>query len=219
MKVVRHTLVSEGMTDANLIPIIDWTLREVAHVELATGVRAEFWRLRSPPRSLADKLVKAAELFPCDILFVHRDSDRESPVHRYEEMQNAVETANKAGCVVPAVAVVPVRMLEAWLLFDERAIRCAAGNPSGTAPLDLPHARRVEERPDPKSDLRKALRTASELKGRRLKKFNSAQAFWRVLDFVEDFSPLRQLPAYCSFEASVREMSSKNWRPGFYRPS
>lgn len=219
MKVVRHTLVSEGATDANLIPIIDWALREVAQVELATGVRAEFWRLRSPPQGLADKLVKAVELFPCEILFIHRDADREPPDHRYQEIQAAVETAAQAGCVVPAVAVIPVRMLEAWLLFDERAIRCAAGNPNGTVPLDLPHPRRVEERPDPKSDLRKALRTASELKGRRLKKFNSAQAFWRVLDFVEDFSPLRQIPAYCRFEASIKEMSSKDWRPGFYMPS
>lgn len=219
MKVVRHTLVSEGTTDGNLIPIIDWTLREAAQVELARGVRAEFWRLPSPPESLADKLVKATELFPCEILFIHRDADREPPVHRYQEIQAAVEAATKTGCVLPAVAVVPVRMLEAWLMFDERAIRCAAGNPNGTAPIDLPPLKSVEERPDPKSDLRKALRTASELKGRRLKKFNSAQAFWRVLDFVEDFSPLRQIPAYCGFEASVREMSSKDWRPGFYRPS
>lgn len=138
MKVVRHTLVSEGATDANLIPIIDWTLREVAQVELATGVRAEFWRLPSPPHSLADKLVKAAELFPCDILFIHRDADRESPAHRYQEIEEAVRTATGAGCPLPAVAVVPVRMLEAWLMFDEGATRRAAGNPNGTTPLNLP---------------------------------------------------------------------------------
>src|SRR5258708_14608267 len=170
MKVVRHTIVREGGTDANLLPIIDWTLREVARVELSTGVQAEFWRLPSPPQSLADKLVKAVELFPCEILFVHRDADRDPPVHRYQEIQAAVEAATIAGCVVPAVAIVPVRMLAAWLLFDERAILCSAGTPNGTVPLDLPHLRRVDERPDPKIDLRKALRTASELKRRGLKK-------------------------------------------------
>src|SRR5258708_2208129 len=170
MKAVRHTLVSEGATDANLIPIIDWTVREVARVELSTGDQAEVLRLPSSPEALADRVVKAVELFPCEILFVHGEADRVPPVHRYQEIQAAVEAATIAGCVVPAVAIVPVRMLEAWLLFDERAIRCAAGNPNGTVPLDLPHLRRVEERPDPKIDLRKALRTASELKRRGLKK-------------------------------------------------
>ena len=216
MKVVRHTLVSEGTSDGNLIPIIDWTLREVAKVDLAKGARAEFWRLPSPPQSLAEKLSKAAELFPCEILFIHRDADREPPDLRYQEIRGAVEMAATEGCVLPAVAVVPVRMLEAWLMLDEVAIRCAAGNPNGTVPLDLPSLRRVEDCPDPKNDLRRALRTASELTGRRLKKFNSAQAFWRVLDFVKDFSPLRQIPAYCRFEASIREMSSKDWHAGFY---
>ena len=107
-------------------------------------------------------------------------------------------------------------MLEAWLLFDERAIRQAAGNPNGTAPLNLPPLNKVEDRPDPKSELWAALQIASELKGRRLKKFNSAQAFWRIVDFLEDFSPLRQLPAYLAFESAVSRASQSGWVPGFY---
>jgi hypothetical protein len=34
--------------------------------------------------------------------------------------------------------VVPVRMTKAWLTVDEAAIRKAARNPLGTAPLELP---------------------------------------------------------------------------------
>ena len=219
MSLVRHTLVCEGATDANLIPIIDWTLKEVAGVAVSAGVRAEFWRLPSPPTSLAERVLKAIELFPCEVLFIHRDSDREPAARRYHEIREALNAAFESGQELPAVAVVPVRMLEAWLLFDERAIRCAAGNPNGTIRLDLPSQTRVEDLPDPKEDLRAALRIASELQGRRLKKFNTSQAFWRVLDFVQDFSPLRQLPAYCRFESAVREMTAKDWKPGFYGPT
>jgi len=216
VKPLRHTLISDGPTDANLIPIIDWTLKENGGTPLAKGVRAEFWRLEEPPRTLEERIRKAIELFPCEVLFIHRDAERQPPDHRHSEIRAAVLGAEAKGCRVPAVAVVPVRMLEAWLLFDERAIRRAAGNPNGTAPLDLPALQRVESRPGPKSDLSEALKAASELTGRRLRKFNSAQAFWRVVDFLEDFSPLRQLPAYLAFESAVRRASESGWAPGFY---
>jgi hypothetical protein len=191
-------------------------LKERGGSPLAKGVRAEFWRLEQPPRTLEERIRKAVELFPCEVLFIHRDAEREPPDRRRTEIGAAVLGAEANGCRVPAVTIVPVRMLEAWLLFDERAIRQAAGNPNGTAPLNLPALQRVEDRPDPKSDLSEALKTASELTGRRLKKFNSAQAFWRVADFLEDFSPLRQLPAYLAFESAVRRASESGWTPGFY---
>jgi hypothetical protein len=213
---LRHTLISDGPTDANLIPIINWTLREAGGVVLADGVRAELERLPAPPGSLANRIRKAVELYPCDVLFVHRDAEKDRPESRDAEIQAAVAKAAESGCRVPAVAIIPVRMLEAWLLFDERAIRLAAGNPNGRVALDLPPLRRLEDRPDPKTDLREALRTASELRGRRLKKFDAHQAFSRVVDFIEDFSPLRQLRAFTAFEDSVRRIRENNWGAGFY---
>jgi hypothetical protein len=213
---LRHTLISDGPTDANLIPIINWTLREAGGVVLPDGVRAEFWRLPAPPGSLADRIRKAVELYPCDVLFVHRDAEKDPPGSRDAEIQAAVARAAESGCRIPAVAVIPVRMLEAWLLFDERAIRQAAGNPNGQVVLPLPPMSKLERRPDPKQDLRDALRAASELSGRRLKKFDTRQAFWRVVDFIEDFSPLRQLRAFAAFEDSVRRICQNKWAPGFY---
>jgi hypothetical protein len=215
MKVLRHTLVSDGTTDANLIPIIDWTLKQVGGVTLSDGVRAEFGRLPKPPTGLADKLVKAIELHPCDVLFVHRDAERQSPESRVAEVREAL-AAFPRNVHPPAVAVVPVRMLEAWLCFDERAIRMAAGNPNGKAALGLAPLRRVESRPDPKDDLRKALLAACELSGRRLKKFDTAAAFWRIVDCIEDFSPLRELSAFQAFEKSIKSLRANNWKPAFY---
>jgi hypothetical protein len=215
MKVLRHTLVSDGPTDANLLPIIDWCLKETGGVTLSEGRRAEFWRLPSKPESLADRMAKAIELFPCDVLFVHRDAEKESLHVRANEIRIAHAELVGRRVKVPAVSVIPVRMLEAWLCFNEQAIRKAAGNPNGTSPLELPPLKRVESRPA-KDDLNRALRTASGLTGRRLKKFDTASAFWRIVDYVEDFSPLRSLSAFQSFEASVKHLRESNWKPGFY---
>lgn len=215
MKVLRHTLVSDGTTDANLIPIIDWSLKQVGGVTLSAGVRAEFRRLPQPPSGLAERLVKAVELHPCEVLFVHRDAERDSAESRMAEIREAF-AAMPRRIQPPAVAVVPVRMLEAWLCFDERAIRNAAGNPNGRAALGLPQLKRVESRPDPKEDLRKALLAGCELAGRRLKKFDTASAFWRIVDYIEDFSPLRELTAFQAFEESIRSLKHNNWKPGFY---
>ena|ERR1035437_1348888 len=213
MKVIRHTLVSEGSTDANLIPIIDWTLKHAAGVPLSEGVRADFWRLPERPQNTTDRLLKAVEIFPCEVLFVHRDADGELPQARCDEICRAFD---KAGIKLPAVAVVPVRMLEAWLCFNEDAIRRASGNPNGKAPLNLPTLKRVESRPDPKKDLREALLTASELSGRRRKKFDATAAFWRVVDFIDDFSPLRELSSFQAFENSIKSLKDNDWKPGFY---
>ena len=210
---VRHTLVSDGPTDANLIPIIDWTLKHAAGVHLAEGVRADFWRLPQKPKTATDRLLKAFEIYPCEVLFVHRDAEGDLPLSRASEIQKAFD---HAGLDLPAVAVIPVRMLEAWLCFNEDAIRKASGNPNGMAPLHLPTLKRIESRPDPKGDLKKALLNASELAGRRLKKFNTTAAFWRIADFIDDFSPLLELPAFAKFEASVRNLKANDWKPGFY---
>lgn len=215
INVLRHTLVSDGPTDANLIPIVDWTLKHIGGVALSEGVRARFWRLPKPPNGLAEKIVKAIELHPCDVLFVHRDAEKQSSESRVAEIREAL-AALPQKTQPPAVAIVPVRMLEAWLCFDERAIRNAAGNPNGTAPLGLPSLKRVESRPDPKEDLQKALLAACELSGRRLKKFNTAGAFWRIVDYIEDFSPLRELPAFQAFEKSIKSLKQNDWKPGFY---
>lgn len=215
MKRISHTLVSDGTTDANLIPIIDWTLKRVAGVDISEGTHADFWRLPKKPDGLADKIIMAVALHPCDVVFVHRDAEKEPRNKRIEEIDAALHEAGHR-IQLPAVAVVPVRMLEAWLLFDERAIRTAAGNPNGRMPLNLPAMKSAESRPNPKMDLKDALMTASGHAGRRLKKFNTKAAFWRIVDFMEDFSPLLQLPAFRAFEDSVRLMDRNDWKAGFY---
>ena len=88
---LRYTLVSDGPTDANLVPIINWTLKQMGGVEVADGSRAEFWRLPQNPRSLEERIDKAIELYPCDVLFIHRDGETESRSARLNEINKALE--------------------------------------------------------------------------------------------------------------------------------
>ena len=86
------------------------------------------------------------------------------------------------------ICVIPVRMLEAWLLFNEAAIRKAAGNPRGKEQLQIPDIRRLQQLPDPKNDLHQLLSIASGLTGRRQKQFNVHEKIHRLADLIDDFS-------------------------------
>jgi hypothetical protein len=77
-------------------------------------------------------------------------------------------------------------MTEAWLLINESSLREAAGNPRGTLQLNFPKASRLEDLPDPKASLRQLLKDASDLKGRRLQRFDSPSAIQRLAELIQD---------------------------------
>lgn len=97
-------------------------------------------------------------------------------------------------------------MQEAWLLFDEAAIRHAAGNRSSSQTINLPSVDRLENIPDPKAELHERLKQASNLKGHRLKSFRVNQHARRVAELINDFSPLRALSAFTALEKDVRQI-------------
>ncbi len=118
------------------------------------------------------------------------------------EIENAVESDNVDW---PTVPIVPVQMTEAWLLLDETDIRFVAGRPSGTNPLDLPAIAGVESVPDPKSVLRQALKNASGLSGRRLRKFERDFPAQRrqLLDRLDREGPVKRLEAWRALEQAT----------------
>ena len=91
------------------------------------------------------------------------------------------------------------------MLFSEQAIRRAAGNPNGKARIRLPPLAKVEGLRNPKSVLYGLLRAASELRGRRLRRFREQAAAALVTSFVDDFSPLAGLPAFQRLERQLTE--------------
>ena len=202
---LRYTLLTDGPTDRALMPILTWLLRGCGVRCAVQPVWADLGRLRVRGKlSLAERMGLAVEYYPCDLLFVHRDAEREPRQNRYDEIMRAIgELRRDRRVVTPAVCVVPVRMQEAWLLFDMEAIRWAAGNSAGRQPLSLPSIQVLESIPDPKEVLYDLLRNASELNGRRLDGFDVSERAVRVTSFIDDFSPLRALPAFAALEDDV----------------
>ena len=191
---LRYTLVSDGPSDRALLPVLSWLLRENQVRCPIQPEWADLRRMRQPPRKLASRVQVSLELFPCDLLFVHRDAETFPFIRRKTEINNALSRLSLTQ--PPAVCVIPVRMLEAWLLFSEPAIRWAAGNRNGQTPLNLPPLSRLEQLPDPKSELFELLKIASGRSGGRLKRFDVRRSAGLVTSYIDDFSPLRTLPAF-----------------------
>ena len=205
MRELRYTLVTDGSSDIVLIPILTWLLKTQGVACAIQPGWADLRQLRRPKRmKLGDKIRLGLDLYPCDLLFVHRDAEREPRRKRVDEINKVIEKVMNS--VPPAVCVVPVHMQEAWLLFDEAAIRHAAGNRSSSQTINLPSVNRLENIPDPKAELHERLKQASNLKGHRLKSFRVNQHARRVAEFINDFSPLRALSAFTALEKDVRQI-------------
>lgn len=212
MKFFNFTLLSDGSSDKALIPHLIWLLKQNGLTLPIVSAWADLSRLREKPTGLAQRIERSIELYPCELLFIHRDAERENPNNRREEIAEALSNLDEKTIKPPSVCVVPVRMQEAWLLFEESAIRRASGNPNGSVDLTLPRLRTIESLPDPKGTLYDLLKVASEKSGRRLKQFAVRHSVGQVSEFIEDFSPLRNLSAFNQLEVDVQEaIEANNW--------
>ncbi|GAB4531636.1 MAG: hypothetical protein Tsb0014_15300 [Pleurocapsa sp.] len=207
MENLRYTLISDGSSDRAFIPILDWLLKDLK-CNYFQGKWADFSRDPKHPKSLTDKITRAIELYPCDLLFIHRDAEKEPRENRVREIEKAILQANIT--TVPVVCLIPIRMLEAWLLFDEVAIRKAAGNPKGKSTIQLPAVNKIENLPNPKDILITQLKQASESK--RFKDREARKAIHRLADLISDYSTLDKLSAFQALKQDLSEtLNANDW--------
>jgi len=204
MSQLRFTLLSDGGSERALLPLLRRLLEENLPTVALESNWAELRRLPTPPEGLDQRIRKSLALYPCDLLFVHRDAERQSPERRRKEILSALQQIPSEEGPPPVACVIPVRMQEAWLLVDEQAIRKAAGNPNGRDDLSLPRILDLEAKPNPKKLLHEALRTASGLRGVRRKRFPVHARAHRVSEHLRDLSVLRELPAFLRLEDELK---------------
>lgn len=204
MRALRYTLVTDGRSDRALKPILDWLLIDILEEQeepiAIQGTWADLSTIATVKTALSDKARRALELYPCELLFIHRDAEKQSRLQRVREIHAA--TASLPPKPVP---VIPVRMTEAWLLISELALRTAACNRNGKAKLQLPPIHSLESLADPKKTLHDLLEQASELSGRRRRDFNPHRCVHAIANAINDFSPLRQLPSFQALEEDLRQ--------------
>lgn len=186
---LTYAIVADGGTDRVLQPVIEHALRRLDQdVEI---LEPEFNKRRA---KLQDFLAGYPE-GPM-LVFAHRDAEAVTLEERKREFEPVDDPR-----VVP---VIPVRMTEAWLLVDARAICKAAGRPEAVVEVPPPGA--LERMADPKQHLEQLLLTAAgEPTGRRRRRFTRDMVTHRVnvAAYVRDFSALHQLTAYRSFESDL----------------
>lgn len=207
---LSYALVSEGGDDRMLHAPIDWLLGQHCRVPFS-GVWANPASMNDRSRVVSTRLSEVERYYPCDLAFVHRDTDNSSVQHRVAEIMQA---ARSSGYPTPIVCVIPVRMTEAWFLFDEVAIRRAAGNPNSRVPLGLPGFQVVQRRANPKQIIEQSLVLASELRGRKLSQFQAGISNRKslVAAYIDDFSPLRSHRSFAQFESDlVAMLRARGW--------
>lgn len=202
--VMRFLLVCEGNSDAPLAFHIQRLLESF-------GCPGPDFNVSSNGRRLTNKIQNALNNDPdVDLIFVHRDADRDGPEARYHEIGTSIQDAGYEGLWV---GVVPNRMTEAWLLMDEAAIRKAAGNPNGQESLGLPSSVIAERIPDPKLLLQSILLLASGFRGRRRRLIARRLPSMRdrLLENLPIGGPLQNLESWTRFRddtfAALRQLS------------
>jgi hypothetical protein len=204
MNEVSYTLLSEGTSDKALMPILDWLLQSRLPDYAIQSDWADLGKFPKPPKTLEERIKASLKYYPCNLLFIHRDADGQGRSQRLKEIDSAWNSL-QAQNLMTMVPVIPIRMTEAWLLFDEAAIRTAAENPAGRQLLALPKLATIEQQADPKETLHELLRQAGNKSGRRLKQFNArlSDKVRRISELTDNFSPLRQLDAFKALEADI----------------
>jgi hypothetical protein len=204
---IRALYLCEGSSDTGLRFHIEGIAGDLGRQILVTV--PDLNRLPNKPGPGVEGKLRAAQQLSdgghaYDLVVIHRDSDREPSDHRRSEIAEAVAAVSPGLAHVPAI---PVRMLEAWLLLDQSAIREVAGNPNGRMALDLPKPARAESMADPKALLKQAIATASGERGRGLQKlqarFSANRA--RLLQMLDREGPVRQLASWRAFTDDLRE--------------
>jgi len=215
MSQIACTLITDGSSDRALLPVLAWLFNQhkVAPAPDIQWYKPGTFGRRG--RSLSARIADAVENYPCELLFIHRDAEALPAIKREREIQRAIDSCDLTKFEnPPAVFVIPVRMTEAWLLFDEPSIRRAAGRPNGKKTLSHTGLSYCESLADPKAVLRQCFITASELKGRHRNRFNTDAAVHRLAELIEDYSPLRALPAFARMEAQfVAVLMDRGWLP------
>ena len=206
---MHYMLISEGKDDRMLLGPIDWLLGQHCSVEYS-GDWANPAALEDSSRELSVRLSQVGRFYPCDLAFVHRDTDTFTYEDRHTEITAALV---RSGYGVPVICAIPVRMTEAWFLFDAAAIRRAADKPRSVTQLNLPNHTEAQRRADPKRILEDALVVASELSGRKLDQFKKDIGRRKALvsNHIDDYSSLRAQSAFLKFESDLRRVLLENF--------
>ena len=208
-------LISEGPTDNRFLEsIVNRTFNEIAFEctgDIETVVVP--LKIESVGLDFVEKTIKASEKgtneYGIMVLCVHTDADGPSETKAFEfkivPAQDAL--SEKATLCQILVALIPVQMIEAWMLADKELFKHEIG--TSLRDIDLNIHRDPEQIADPKFTIQEAIRIAREGMTKRRRHELNISDLYSTLGQKIAIEKLNALRSFQNFKESVREAYRK----------
>lgn len=204
-------LATEGSTDIRFFEsIVRRTFQEIALKECRPDIDIDIRRLNTKKTGLSFvEYVKQASYdgvkdFGMMVLAIHTDADREAyDVRRMYNINPAQEELNKQGddyCKI-LTPVIPVRMMEAWMLADKELLKSEIGTTKSDN--DLKINRNPESIANPKEVIEEAIRIAQSDFPKRRQRLTISDLYAIIGDKIS-LDRLLLLNSYQRFQEEVR---------------
>ena len=214
MRYLGLALFAEGPTDHRFLgSVLNRLCTEIcqSHGRAPVDI-GEVLELHSLPgsqqQSRAERISAAAReaATAWHILFIHADADADAKAARQQRVQPAMDKLMATGefSAHDIVAVIPVRMTDAWMLADPDALRKAL-HLVENLDLELPtRTRELERLTEPKAQLQQITRRSSTRKRQRRRR-DPLDSLPRQLGNSISLDCLRRLPAFQIMERELRQ--------------
>lgn len=203
---------TEGRTDVRFLEkIIERTFEEIAF-ECYGDVEPVIWPLKINKTGLDFKeyALTAAQQGVDDIgmmiLCIHADADGptnqnvlDNKISPAQELINAQSDETTCKIIVP---VIPVQMMESWILSDKVLLKTEIGTTKTDSELKIDRA--PETIADPKSIIEGAIRIAQQEKTKRRRKDLNISDIYLAIGQKISIEKLSQLQSYQQFQDDIR---------------
>jgi hypothetical protein len=205
-------IYTEGTTDDRFIEsIIHRSFIELAVEECKPDLDIEVMtvKINRVGRSLTEQILEASrsgiQNYGISVLCVHKDADYKNDQRAVESINTALKELEKQDenyCKI-ITPVVPVQMIEAWMLSDKLLLKQEIGTTKTDNELGI--YRDPETISDPKQAISEAIRVArAELTKRKRKNLEISDLYQPIGQKIE-LKKLKRLPSYNKFYDSIRE--------------
>lgn len=210
MNIVTIGFYTEGTTDDRFLhSIIKRTFDAVAlecipEIEVYEPVilEATAGTFAATAIALSQKAFAEGLLVICLHTDADAQTDRETFAYKIEPAFAAIQAAQPPGCTI-LVAIVPVRMSEAWILADKALFKKEIGTINSDQDLGLD--RHPEAYADPKAAIEEAIRRAFEHRSRRQRQQVTIGELYLPLGQKIELAKLATLPSYQKFREGVQQ--------------
>jgi len=209
-------LMAEGSTDVRFLKSIVSRTFEAVAFDCPQDVEIEVNEVpaaneESDNSRFVDSVIAASargvEMFGIRVLCCHTDADSRTDQQAFaRKISPAIEELSKHSgqthCKV-LTPIVPVRMMEAWMLADKQLLKDEIGTDLSDAELGF--ARSPESVADPKRVIQEAIAMARSPLTKKRRRDLDISELYQPIGLKVPLVALESLPSYVKFKASVHE--------------